>query len=200
MLHETHTTVARGHLSSSVVTWSKELDFRFKSELEVEVTIFTNTLVWIWGLILSETRVSQGHSEAPWWTREFLVCPSTLGWAGGLGFHSPFAPAMNWRENSLGVFQPDVAFRSQVRGRGTNARHQLLPAPSCPGGAPALLLYCPTTSSDIPGCLRLRHSAASTNHVQLSVQLPGAAPTAGFFPTSNQLWKDRCPGRRESQN
>lgn len=39
----------------------------------------------------------------------------------------------------------------------------------------------PTTSSDIPGCLQLRHSAASTNHVQLSVQLPGAAPTAGFF-------------------
>ena len=143
MLHETRTTVTRGHLSSSVVTWSKELDFRFKPELEVELTIFTNTLVWIWGLILSETRVSQGHSEAPWWTREFLVCPSTLGWAGGLGFHSPFAPAMNWRENSLRVFQPDMAFRSQVRGRGMNTRHQLLPTPSCPGGASALLLYCP---------------------------------------------------------
>lgn len=45
MLHETHTTVTRGHLSSSVVTWSKELDFLFKPELEVELIIFTNTLV-----------------------------------------------------------------------------------------------------------------------------------------------------------
>lgn len=90
VLHETRTTVTRGYLSSSVVTWSKELDFQFKPGLEVELTIFTNISVWIWGLILSEARVSQCHSEAPWWTREFLVCPSTLGWAGALS--QPLCP------------------------------------------------------------------------------------------------------------
>lgn len=45
VLHETHTTVTRGYLSSSVVTWSKELDFQFKPGLEVELTIFTNISV-----------------------------------------------------------------------------------------------------------------------------------------------------------
>lgn len=196
LLHETRTT---GHLSSSVAPWSKELDFQFKPELEVELIIFTNTLVWIWGLILSETRVSR-HSEAPWWTREFLVCPSTLGWAGGFGFPSPSAPAMNWRESSLRVFQPDMAFRSQVWGRGTSARRQLLPAPSCPGGASALLLYCPYYFQ-WHSWLPLTQTLSSFHQPRATFcSASRGSADSRFFPTSNQLWKDRHPGSSQSQN
>lgn len=199
MLHETRTTVTRGHLSSSVAPWSKELDFQFKPELEVELIIFTNTLVWIWGLILSETRVSR-HSEAPWWTRQFLVCPSTLGWAGGFGFPSSSAPALNWRENSLRVFQPDMAFRSQVWGRGTSARRQLLPAPSCPGGASALLLYCPYYFQ-WHSWLPLTQTLSSFHQPRATFCSASRGSThSRFFPTSNQLWEDRHPGSSQSQN
>lgn len=34
----------RGSLSSSVVTWSKELDLKFKPKLEVELIIFNKSL------------------------------------------------------------------------------------------------------------------------------------------------------------
>lgn len=45
MLYETRMTIIRVYLSSSVVTWSKELDLQFKPKVEVELTIFTKPLV-----------------------------------------------------------------------------------------------------------------------------------------------------------
>lgn len=57
----------------------------------------------------------------------------------------------------------------------------------------------PATSRETPGCLQFRHLSASTNRVQLSVQLPGQH-THQVFPTSKRLWKDRDTGSDQSQD
>lgn len=139
-------------LSSSVLTWSKELDLSFQPKLEVELTIFTNPWLWTSGLVRLEFYGI--IPKAPWRIRELLVSPSKQGWAGGLGLQSlPHEPKGEQPQSlpawcSLQI--PSLRQRDQHTG-------QFLPASSCPGGASDL------TVTLLPLLLPVRLQVASSS-------------------------------------
>lgn len=108
---------------------------------------------------------------------------SSLPFNTGLGWSAFTAPLpLPWTEGRTASGSSSLTWPSDPKSeaKGPMPDTNFFPLPPVLGEPQLCYFTAPTTSSDTPGCLWLRHSAASTNHVQLSVQLPGAAPTAGF--------------------
>lgn len=180
----------RVHLSYSVVTWRKELDLSFKPKLEVELTIFTNPWVWIWGLTLNETWVLWGHSQSSLKDKG----AASQRFKTGLG-RRPWlskAPPHKLQEEQSQCLPAWCSFqipslRQRDRRHGSGPPCSLLPTWSFGSGR---YLTAPSTSCETP---RASSSGTFSFHqpcVTFCSPSWGSAHTK-FFSTSKQLWKDR---------